>query len=1167
MDEVEVENICQALDTLHDPNVDNATRVEALKLCESYKFNPGCAMVGLQLAYASTLPVNARFFGLQLVKHRIRMEWVKLTSEEQLAMKSVMLQMMFTCSKDEPNYFKSLIAIIINEMVKHVWPQCWPTMLEEILDQPLESTNYASHEIIMLFLLALAEDVALYSNVATKSRAKDLRQALALASEQIFSFMLRILKQNAEMLVEKETAYCNRMIEVTLSAVQGYVEWINCDIIFKENGALLLTLFILFQFKNVQVAAADCLHTIVSRKGVLEEKKTLISLTEEAYVIKYAAGIKESSKLEGFTQSRFQFLYIIGKVVCNLANLLVNVWECEERTQDEFSSDLVLRKTFLETLFFVSSHESNVVASTVMHSWSNFLKYPRISKEPVMENVATALIDLLINVLCQKLYAKNNYFSFEEACLNDAEEHKATMDSYKSQVVQVLRTCSLAFPLLATQKCLDCIELHLDWNNFDNEEEYQFRLRAGVRITDTVYRAALLTAEANDQIQLLPIFRTQSVFQRLLAVKTDDVNIMKMTFSIASKMCKLICFGENPVFYFQMLVDIALKMLNELPRCYSRRLACTVLIRLAAEHANVLIHLADHFKSVVFEWIRAEPCKLIAFEKVSLFEVLTIISMEWHDRERQCALLRDIISSTAPFVQSQEFHYAMSGPAEFASAIGLQNSITSPNEVFANPSAVIRTNLYYYCLLTNAILSRTQSKSKDTDPIEFVPNPCVPYLTAAFDHILALSYLISSTWTPAIRQLIYPDNAKALDLRECERKHLICQKAEIAKTGDDYEEKPHWERIQVFLSLTLDNCYAVLGFMGKSLGPEFYNLPSLQQIILQKVLVNIEYLPGLRIKALLRHFLGSFCKYCPIDRVSDVVCPILQSYCCFVLGKLTSAWNAFSKKEFERLQGSEDTDDVEEKEEDEILEEQLLRQVSREHIDFLVTIIVGKSGPKKHTENLERDDLAEDVMRLYEYLHTSTPLGAAVVANPVCEVILQTALRAVSWHDSTTCQKTLPLLGTLLRQLIETNIGIFTENVTRLVLQAILHGIARHGEHDGCISPLSGFILLILQSLKHTHGDIILEVLLSTQTDESCDSMRSFFEKIEIIGEKKRKGIFRKLISNIVIHHEGQRYKEIPEMNNFVPLPRRKKIVDDEVKKVESFGLSELFNPNSKELS
>ena len=1168
MESNELQRICSALDSLMKPDVDSSTRTEALKLCESYKSDPRSVEIGFQLANSPGLTPNVRYYGLQLIKHRVRMLWTTLASAEQTAIKSLTLNLIATCGIDEPIYIKSLLGSIINEIVKHHWPQLWPTMLDDVIGNCREGNVSASLEITLLFFLALAEDVSLYQNIATKTRAKDLRQALSLASPKMFEFMLYTLRKESQLIVASQTTFHNRLALVALRAMESYLEWINLTVAFVDDYVIFKILFHVIAFEELRVTAAECLLAIVGRKGPFNDRKLLIKLTDDGYVQKLAPAIKLASQEKGFNESNFRFLFVIAKVLSTLSVLLVGLWEDDDKNTEDCPNEMGSRKNFLEIIFFLSDHPSKVIAQSALKSWIHILNHQKVRKDETMLELVPVLVDFVSKYLRKNKAVENKFTAVEAAYFSDSDEITSFENLHRNFVVDVLRLCSFAAPLVAIQKCLDYAENHLA-ASYTCVEELHHEFDGVVTFIDTVVSPVIRAVKDNDNIHSLPFARVENLVIALFSKKTDDVVLMLSYLSCAYGFCKLVALSKNAVYIFKLLIDYMFNILDKTAGMVAstsvvslRRHVCSIMVRISRSDSNILVQFSDHIK-MLLEQLSVSPSKLRTFEKASMFESLILISMEWNDFERQSSLIADIMATTNSIVESPAFIEALRGPVEFANTIGM--GIVDP-ETENDVTAETRSQFYYYISIVFGVLNRSQGTKKDGYGEIQGPNPCVRHISKALDHVLMLSYLISSMWSPQMRIHVAPENLKSLDIRDCDKRHLICQTPELAKSDDGDERfKPHWERLQTFLVVTLDQCYMSLGLIGKTLGPSFYGIPQLQQIISQKVFVNVEFLTCLRFKSFLRHFFTMFLKFCPVEKIRDVISPLLQSYCMFLMERLQSAWDVYGKREFERLQGIEDINDAEEKEENEILEEQILRVLTRDHMNLLINVITNKY-PSSHKSNGESNevDMSNDVdMKSSENSHCDrlTELGAAIAASPCCEQVMKCALRALTWYDTTSCQKAFQLLNPLLNQLISYHAVMFNEEFTRFVLNSLLCGLARHGQHDGCEVPICSLLLMTIQRLQHLQAPLITEVLLSTQPEESKNKVTTFLKQFNDFSEKQRKLAFRKLLAHVIIRHAGQRFKESPTMNNLPPIIKRKKIKPNA--EIESFDLASLFQPTS----
>ena len=906
MDIAELQKLCTALESLLQPEIDYATRIEALQLCEAYKSDPRCAEVGFHLASSTVLPPNVRYYGLQLIKHRVRMHWTTMSKEEKIAMKSLTFNLISCCSKDEVKYIKSVLGNIINEIVKHIWPQQWPSMVSDVIENGVLVKESGGMEVTILFFLSLAEDVALYQNVNTKSRAKDLRQALSVAAADIFGFLFKILKSETAMLVASQASYHDHLAKVALHALETYVEWINLNLIYVENGAFFETLFHLFSFETLRVAAADCLLVIVSRKGHFNDRMLLIKLTEEYSVQKYAEAIMIASKLDGFTEANFQFLFIIGKIVSALSLLLIGLWEEGEKNSVDTPKELFSRRNFLEIIYFLSNHESKIIAQTVLAIWAQFLRHSVIQKDKTLQSLIPLLVDLASQNLTKRHVVETPFSAFEETCISDSDEIAYYTNFYRIHLMDTLRSCAYAAPLTALDKCFDYSEQCLK-SNCENVKEAHIQFDSMLNFLETVLTAAVCSVEESKELHSLPIARGEALLNQMLSMKTSDMVVKRILVSSSYALLKLLVHSNDPVLQFKLLANHLFSLLDDTASDMSnsqisslRRQICATMVRTAKTYSKIFVNLTAHLKSLILARLDANPSSLFSFEKVAMFESLILISLEWKNLEQQSRLIADVMSTTLSIVKSPEFKEAMQGFSEFAHAIGVDIVPTFSGEA-AEPTAELRSNFYYYTALIFAVLNRTQDQAYN-DGNANILNPAAPYVTADLEQILVITHLLSAMWSPEIRKLFAPENLKSLELRDCEKRSLICQSSELVKTDPDERVKSHWERLQVFLVLTLDHCYMALGLMGKILGPDFYKIPQLVQIILQKVFGHIEHLPCMRLKSLLRQFLAPFLKLCPIEKVNEVVGPILQAFCQFVMMRLQPAWNAYAKREFDRLQ-------------------------------------------------------------------------------------------------------------------------------------------------------------------------------------------------------------------------------------------------------------------------
>ncbi|CAK8672649.1 unnamed protein product [Clavelina lepadiformis] len=1120
-----------------------------------------------------SLQPNARYYGMQLIKHWIRFHWLEAQNEEHSFIKSQVLNLIASTALTEPPYIKGLLASVLTEIIKQVWPQNWANMHTELISSCTSKENAADIEIVITVFLALAEDIALYQNIPVKSRARDLRQALSLASKDIVKFLVNILKQQV-MLVSTaiNDAYVH-LAKIALQAMTAYVEWINIDLFFIDEEGLLQTLLYLLEQESLQVQACQCLHAIVCRKGHISERRLLLRLMDDKYVERYVLSVKNASLAAGFNQSRFQFLCCIGKVVAALVHHLITVWNSQDESNQDFPKDILQYKNFLELLYFIASHHSRYISATVLTALCNLLRHQQIRKDKTIQLLVPVLLDVITRNLCKDFTSQNDFSQFEDLEFNGKEEKNNFIKSFRFTVIELLRFCTCVSPLVAIKACFQYTQAELK-KRYESMALCYIGWEGTLTFMETVSGSVLKAADDCNEKDMLPIAEAESLMYTLLTNQTKDEIMLKIFLNCGYSLCKIVALSTEPKTHFKVLLDKIFEILDatyseaSLPRTsLLRRAACAIIVRVSKNHPDIMLSLMDHFKSVVLERLSKTPCVLSPFERVSMFESLVLLSMEWKSLSAQSELIGNIMSTADYISKSDILLSALQSSRDFANAIGLYSVPSNMSQVNEGDSCSdFRSGIYYYLAVTLAVMNRTKS-------IENNDNPCCLHVGIAIEHTLMMTQMLSAMWSSDVQPFIHPQNLKALQLKESEKLTLMYHNLDHIteeKSKSEGNPKEHWERLQNFLILCLDNCYQILGLAGKILGPRFYVLLNLEQVIVRKALANMELLPVMRLKSLLRHFLGNFLKHCPLEYLDSIIGPLLTSYCQIIMERLRKAWEAFGAKAAERLQGLDSNqDDADNMEEGEMIDEQLLRLLTREHLDILINLFVNKQPSPNMQGNQETTN--EDDVEMTSQNHSVenlnvvllTSLGAAIINHTVCESVLCSALEAMSWHDTTSCFKSTQLLSPLLKMLLQKKENLFNKEVTRIVLQSILHGLHRHGQHDGCEATLASLALSVIGPLHHKHMDVISSLLHSVVPDVDIRQINTFLENYDKTSEKKRKTNFKRLMSGMILHHVGQQFKEVPKMNEFSPFSR----IQNKPVKVEHdqeyLGLADLFQPNN----
>ncbi|TNN51552.1 Exportin-5 [Liparis tanakae] len=305
--------------------------------------------------------------------------------------------------------------------------------------------------------------------------------------------------------------------------------------------------------------------------------------------------------------------------------------------------------------------------------------------------------------------------------------------------------------------------------------------------------------------------------------------------------------------------------------------------------------------------------------------------------------------------------------------------------------------------------------------------------------------------------------------------------------------------------------FHVLGNAGLALQQDFYTIENLNEEIAGSAFLSLDNLV----------------LACPQEYYNSLLCPLLGPLFAYMQQRLDAKWQVISQRssvndeEEEALcQESQVTQ--------EILEEQLVRLLSREVLDLLKEDMmdsVQAASPAQPTEEL-------------------TELGKCLLKHEnIYMTLLTLSFTSLSWKDTTNCHRTASMVcWTLLRQI--------------------------HGQHEVCNSTLSQLAMLIYENLRPRYVELRAVMTqipnISVETLDQYDN-RLIDPNAQKLGEKKRKDQFKRLIAGTVGKALCQQFRKEVHIRN-LPLLFKQPKPEKDVTSSESSGLEALFSPENKTL-
>lgn len=255
--------------------------------------SPLCSQTGLYMASGHQYNSTVKHFGLQLLEETVKYKWNSISQQEKIFIKEnamKLLNMGVGPAEDlSLLHLKVALSRIVVEMVKREWPQQWTTLLAELSDACTKGE--AQTELVLFVFQRLVEDVCILQTLESNQRRKDIYQALTVNMNEIFGFFLRLIELHVSAFRHssglnggtKIMAH-SRVVQVVLSTLTVFVEWVSITHIVAGEGRLLQILCILLNDAAFQIPAAECLSQIMNRKGQTKERKPLLCIMNEELI-------------------------------------------------------------------------------------------------------------------------------------------------------------------------------------------------------------------------------------------------------------------------------------------------------------------------------------------------------------------------------------------------------------------------------------------------------------------------------------------------------------------------------------------------------------------------------------------------------------------------------------------------------------------------------------------------------------------------------------------------------------------------------------------------------------------------------------------------------------------------------------------------------------------
>uniref|UniRef100_G3NZC5 Exportin-5 n=1 Tax=Gasterosteus aculeatus aculeatus TaxID=481459 RepID=G3NZC5_GASAC len=1169
------DQLIKAVNVIMDAETGQIYRLEALKFCEEFKeTSTFCVPCGLQLADKAQ-PAVVRHFGLQILEHVIKFRWNNMQQQEKVQLKECAMQLLSTGTLailEEESHIKDVLSRITVEMIKREWPQHWPDMLKEM--EALTSHGEAQTELVMLILLRLAEDVISFQTLPTQRR-RDIQQTLVQNMESIFSFLMAILHVNVEDYRKlkgspghelQARAHC-RVAVATLNTLAGYIDWVSLVHITTGNCHLLEMLCLLLSEPELQLEAAECLLIAVSRKGKLEDRKPFMLLFDDVaihYILSAAQAVEVVERRYVFLKRLCQVLCALGGQLCSLVGSDVEV---------EVPANL---SKYTAAFLAFTTHSSQFLKSSTQATWGALFRHETLSKDPVVVEMAIKYLRACMTNLV-KVRRRTTALPFPR--LDFHPETTTRVATFRAQQGEVVRIACRMVPLEAFQIAAEWLQYQITSPIDTGAATSKTAEGLCTLLSPSLVQWDAMTVFLecvvpqifrNVAEEKLPIDQSMELLQATLNYDTKDPLILSCVLTNISALFPFI--KQRPHLLPQVLyklfnaITFEVSQESKAPRTRAvknvRRHACFSIIKICRDHPQYLLPSFDLFYNHVKKLLSSDGT-LTHMEKCLLMESLVLISNQFKDFAKQKAFLDELMASVVSDWTSEEMRQVLSDPAVFLSFVGAdqvvndQSQDTTYNQRF--DPRLLQSRARWPADLEEAkaggfVMGYTAAGA----PI--YRNPLTAHFLVLLPNLLALIRTNNCLFMPENMARLSVTFSRAHEVMDAERNIVLGLSQPILDIYDSAVCRTSLERMQGFLSTLYDNCFHVLGSAGVSLQQEFFSIERLSEEIAGSLLTPVKR--GISLTSA-RVFVRQLVLSCPQEYFNSLLCPLLGPL--FAYMQQVRA----PRLQFCNTHGDEEEEEVvcqESQVTQEMLEEQLVRLLSREVLDLLCSCISKKlAEPAANKE--EVDGKKEDMM---DSVHAASPAGPTEELTELGKCLLKheniymtlltLSFTSLSWKDTTNCHRTASMVcWTLLRQVTG---NLLPEAVTWFYT-SVLRSLQVHGQHEVCNSTLSQLAMIIYENLRPRY--IELRAVMTQIPNISVETLDQYDHRLidpnaQKLGDKKRRDQFKRLIAGTVGKALCQQFRKEVHIRNLPSLFKKTK-PDKDVLGSEALGLEALFSP------
>ncbi|PAA84054.1 hypothetical protein BOX15_Mlig005506g2 [Macrostomum lignano] len=1149
------EQIFAYLDTIYSaPN--NQLRVEAYERIEAFLQQLQSVQQLASVLSACQSDVQ-RNFGLHCLQCFLRNIWNCTTLEDKHQFKTMVFSLVAN-----PDWTKheSLCKVIV-ELVKREWPQHWPAFVPEM--QELSKQNVAP---VLSVFLRLSEDVFEFQNVP-QQRRKDIMAGLNENVDAIFGIVYNCLVTNVQAYVAMAGQGCAdpaaagatlRLCKLALATLTAFMEWVKTDYLMQEDALLIRMLVQLLPLPHVCYDSSEAVLLFFEQKVKTLESNTYVELVTNTNILQAVAGcLAQLQKQDTVSNFEDNFSQRLCQIVCCIGQHLVSKLITNSNIVPAIFDPI------MELLVYLINYPSKPIVFNALKLLLSVVK-----NEHVLSLVEPSLPALLDG--CRLAQLRNGLPSetghacsgYSQVQFDSDDDYALFFATLRSEACLALQAITQAWPVAVATHLLETLSkdtaalsnqdpaaplaarspIVVHWDGLANHcEAVLARLptcldSGGVdpassdRVRDGAKAAtdALLNAAPVCQPQLRTCLLT--ALTAFLPFLASDRGL-----TLRAVQCVFNTLRDTP------------GSRNRAQR-EMRKHAVVCLLRLCKTWPDGVLPLLNEYCTEVTQLCQLD--QLSVFESASLIESVVLLSNHLPELSSRRATIEGIMLTTMEQWLAPDLSGALSDPARFLRAIGLDRPTA---DSVANFQAG-RIQLHQ-CLMT--IYNAVRSCSAPTDGHA---SPVAELAGRAWPNLLRFAHCLHCLHTPAMRALFHPDYSRVFDLDNCQKCQIMGIPYSRKRAEDGEAEsagKTPIQKMHTFLTEAHSTVLRAIAHTYKSV-PDIVDdwqlaehlasesdLPHLPDLLLTDVIRSLSSVAVRDRPAVTGELAGHFCR-----RLLD-----------HTLARLNERWTAFAANSNDNDNNCGDADgegdgDGDADLSDEVISEQCLRRLSRAFLDLLHCLLLcgrtGGGGLNQGTAASAMDSSSTLPVPLVE----REPQLAAGVLTCLYE--------AIAWPDGPASQRAAVWAGPVTRQLAG-QLAADSDAPRRLLMQ-VLRALHQHGASGEAAVACLVQLFLCLYDCFHRADAFRTGLAEWTRQPaaklEELDSRLGLRPGSRPVAEKTKRDVARRFLESVIGKPLSEQFKLAQNYKNLPPLFKaawRRKRTEDANGRENLDGIVSLF--------